>query len=65
MIDVAKANGKPAKIPPQSAFWPAAYATVQQFLSGDVKTIDFEKAYAEIRKLASESQAVAHRTLDK
>jgi hypothetical protein len=64
MIDVAKENGKPARIPSQSAFLPAAYATVQHFLSGDAKTIDFEKAYAEIRKLASESQACAQRTFD-
>lgn len=65
MIDVAKENGKPARIPPQSAFLPPAYVAVQQFLSGDAKTIDFEKAYDEIHKLASESQACAQRTFDK
>lgn len=65
MIDVAKENGKPTRIPPQSAFLPAAYAAIQEFLSGDAKAIDFQRAYAEIQKVASESQACAQRTFDK
>ena len=65
MIDVAKENGNPARIPAQSVFLPPAYAAVQQFLSGDITTIDFEKAYAEILKVVSENQACAQRTFDK
>ncbi|BBD06849.1 hypothetical protein [Desulfovibrio ferrophilus] len=61
VIDVAKAKGRHAGIPPQSAFLPVAYASVQAFLSGDVNSIDFEKTFAEINKLASESQTYAEK----
>ncbi|WP_156925245.1 hypothetical protein [Nitratidesulfovibrio termitidis] len=65
MIDVAKEDSRPSRIPPLSAFLPVAYESIQRFLSGDTKVIDFEKAYAEIHRLASESQAQAQKAFDK